>query len=611
MNTATELRTKLRNIDHRGYPAYKELKGQYNFGDYVLSIDHVQGDPFAAPSRLSVRVQKDKAGFPADYYDTPAKRITLQDHLTRLFGRWVSGGSFQAKGSGKSGLLSVSRCGQQVLERTAMRVQDGNVTLRFEAGFPANGRTINARELEKMLFDILPDCVRKSLYYGKIDKEKLKQAIWLCEDQQYIRQHLSEQGLCAFIANGAVLPRESGVSEKPMKGAVTFLSPESLRVSLNLPHRGEICGMGIPKGITLFVGGGYHGKSTILQALQNGVYNHIAGDGREFVITDSTAFKLRAEDGRSITGVDISPFIKNLPNKKDTVHFSTEDASGSTSQAANLMEALESGSELILIDEDTSATNFMVRDQLMAQVITPGEEPITPFINRVRGMYEDLGVSSVIVAGSSGAFFHMADTIIQMKEYVPIDITKRAKQAAEAYDKAAEGKTTEDKAAEGKGTGSKATDIGNDMAAGEEAEGATDKRNGGACGESDRTQFPEFNRRRCPSPDMALRKEDRIKIKTMGISELSLAKESVELRYLEQLKDQEQTAALAYLLKYAELKLMDGKKDIRQIGDFLEEQLDGKGLESLFEHGDVSAQLARPRKQEIMACINRYRRLKI
>lgn len=570
MNTATELRNKLRSIDHKGYPAYKDLKGQYNFGDYVLSIDHVQGDPFAAPSRLSVRVEKAKAGFPAQYYDTPAKRITLQDHLTRLFGRQVAGGSFQAKGSGKSGLLSVSRCGQQVLERTAMRVKDGDLILRFEAGFPANGRTINARELEKMLFDILPDCVRRSLYYVKIDKEKLRQAICLCEDQQYIRKSLTEQNLCAFIADGSVLPRESGVSERPMKDAVPFRSPESLRVTLNLPNRGTVSGMGIPQGITLFVGGGYHGKSTILQALQNGVYNHIAGDGRELVITDASAFKLRAEDGRSVTGVDISPFIKNLPNKKDTVHFSTEDASGSTSQAANLMEALESGSSLILIDEDTSATNFMVRDNLMAQVITPGEEPITPFISRVRGMYEDLGVSSVIVAGSSGAFFHMADTIIQMKEYVPIDITQRAKEAAAAYEN-------------GKQTSAEAT-----------AE-----------------TFPAFNRKRCPGPDLALRKEDRIKMKAMGTSELSICKENVELRYLEQLKDQEQSMALAYLLKYAQLKMMDGRKDLRQIGDLLEEQLDRSGLESLFERGDVSSQLARPRKQEIMACINRYRKLKI
>ena len=579
MNTATELRTKLRNIDHRGYPAYKELKGQYNFGDYILSIDHVQGDPFAAPSRLSVRVQRDKARFPEDYYDTSAKRITLQDHLTRLFGRWVSGGSFQAKGSGKSGLLSVSRCGQQVLERTAMRVKDGDVILRFEAGFPANGRTINARELEKMLFDILPDCVRKSLYYANIDKNRLKEAICLCEDQQYIRQCLEEQGLCAFIADGSVLPRESGISEKPMKGAITFRSSESLRVVLKTPHRGEISGMGVPKGITLFVGGGYHGKSTILQALQNGVYNHVAGDGRELVITDSSAFKLRAEDGRSITGVDISPFIKNLPNKKDTVHFSTEDASGSTSQAANLMEALESGSSLILIDEDTSATNFMVRDQLMAQVIAPGEEPITPFIDRVRSMYEDLGVSSIIVAGSSGAFFHVADTVIQMKEYVPIDITKRAKKVAETFVAATEQKR------------------------------AGERQDVDSSGLHDR--FPDFNRSRRPAPDMALKKEDRIKIKTIGTSELSLAKENVELRYLEQLKDQEQSAALAYLLKYAQLKLLDGKKDLKQVGDYLEGLLDEKGLEGLFDHGEVSAQLARPREQEILACINRYRRLKI
>ena len=569
MNTATELRNKLRSIDHKGYPAYKDLKGQYNFGDYVLSIDHVQGDPFASPSRLSVRVEKAKAGFPAAYYDTKAKRITLQDHLTRLFGRQVAGGSFQAKGSGKSGLLSVSRCGQQVLERTAMRVKDGDLILRFEAGFPANGRTINARELEKMLFDILPDCVRRSLYYGKIDKEKLRQAICLCEDQQYIRQCLTERKLCAFIADGSVLPRESGVSERPMKNGVPFRSPESLRITLDLPNKGAVSGMGIPQGITLFVGGGYHGKSTILQALQNGVYDHIAGDGRELVITDASAFKLRAEDGRSVTGVDISPFIKNLPNRKDTVHFSTEDASGSTSQAANLMEALESGSSLILIDEDTSATNFMVRDRLMAQVITPGEEPITPFISRVRGMYEDLGVSSVIVAGSSGAFFHMADTIIQMKEYVPIDITQKAKEAAAAC---------EDRG----------------------AEDADDAR-----------KFPPFNRKRCPGPDMALRKEDRIKMKAMGTSEISICKENVELRYLEQLKDQEQSMALAYLLKYAQLKMMDCRKDLRQIGDLLEEQLDGSGLESLFERGDVSSQLARPRKQEILACINRYRKLKI
>ncbi len=564
MRTASELREQLERIDHRSYPAYKELRGQYDFGDYILSIDHVQGDPFAAPSRLSVLVSGSRAGFPAELFDTMPKRITLQDQMTRAFGRAIQKGSFQAKGSGKSGLLSVSRCGQQVLERTALRIAgDGAITLRFEAGFPASGRTIQAGELGKMLFTILPEGVRSSLFYERADREKLKRAVRLCENQQFIREKLEELSLCAFVADGSILPRESGVSERPMKGAVPFQSPETLRITLALPDGSKISGMGIPKGITLFVGGGYHGKSTILQALQNGVYNHIEGDGREYVITDDTAFKLRAEDGRSISGVDISPFIKNLPNGKDTVHFSTEDASGSTSQAANLMEAAESGSRLLLIDEDTSATNFMIRDQLMSQVITPFEEPITPFISRVRSLYTDLGISTVIVAGSSGSYFHVADRVIQMKEYVPYDITRKAKQAAEAFPSM---------------TGEK-------------------------------VPFPSFTKRRVPKPDPAIQKEDRVKLKAMGTSELMLSRECVELRYLEQLKDQEQTLALAYLLRYVEKKLFDGKKSLEEIGMLLEKQLREQGMESLFERGETIASLARPRKQEIMACINRYRRL--
>lgn len=564
MRTASELREQLKRIDHRSYPAYKELRGQYDFGDYILSIDHVQGDPFAAPSRLSVLVSGSRAGFPAELFDTMPKRITLQDQLARAFGRAIQKGSFQAKGSGKSGLLSVSRCGQQVLERTALRIAgDGAITLRFEAGFPASGRTIQAGELGKMLFTILPEGVRSSLFYERADREKLKRAVRLCENQQFIREKLEELSLCAFVADGSILPRESGVSERPMKGAVPFQSPETLRITLALPDGSKISGMGIPKGITLFVGGGYHGKSTILQALQNGVYNHIEGDGREYVITDDTAFKLRAEDGRSISGVDISPFIKNLPNGKDTVHFSTEDASGSTSQAANLMEAAESGSRLLLIDEDTSATNFMIRDQLMSQVITPFEEPITPFISRVRSLYTDLGISTVIVAGSSGSYFHVADRVIQMKEYVPYDITRKAKQAAEAFPSM---------------TGEK-------------------------------VPFPSFTKRRVPKPDPAIQKEDRVKLKAMGTSELMLSRECVELRYLEQLKDQEQTLALAYLLRYVEKKLFDGKKSLEEIGMLLEKQLREQGMESMFERGETIASLARPRKQEIMACINRYRRL--
>lgn len=563
MKKASELKRKIQSLDHRGYPGYKELRGEYDFGSFILNIDHVQGDPFASPSNLSVKLEGQNAGFPKDFFDTNQKRITLQDHLTRLFGKSLTPFCFKAKGSGKSGLLSVSYCGQQILERTACRIEpNGNVIVRFEAGFPANGRSINGGELIKMLFQFIPDAVNASLFYANIDHNALQKAIFLCEDQQYIRSQLDAMGLCAFIADGSVLPRESGISDHPLKNATVFTSPDSMRVTLTLPHRGKISGMGISKGITLFVGGGYHGKSTLLQALEMGVYNHILEDGRELVITDDSAWKLRAEDGRSISQVDISPFINHLPNKKDTVHFSTEDASGSTSQAANLMEGIESGSTLFLIDEDTSATNFMIRDELMQKVICRQEEPITPFIERARSMYQDLGISSIIVAGSSGAFFQIADIIIQMREYIPYDITQKAKQAAMDYQAL-----------------------------------------------SLQEHFPTLDSKRMPKPNNALKKEQRIKMKTMGTHEVLLAKESIELRYLEQLIDSEQTNSLAYALKYMELHLMDGQKTVPELLDAIEKIIVQKGLEALFDREYVRSSLATPRRQELAGCINRYRKL--
>lgn len=563
MKSSAVLKKDILAIDHRGYPGYKGLRGRYQFKDHVLSIDHVQGDPFASPSHLSVHVEGHKAGFPKDYYQDDISRITLQDHLTRCFGKALAPFSFKAKGSGKSGLLSVSHCGQQVLERTACEVSaDGSVTVRFEAGFPANGRSVNAGELVKMLFQFVPEAAQIALFYNRLNKNALKAAIELARDQQFIREHLSEQGLAAFLADGSVLPRESGISDRPMKGAVPFQSPAACKVTVTLPYHGPVTGMGIKKGITLFVGGGYHGKSTILQALEMGVYNHISGDGREYVITDPSAWKLRAEDGRSISHTDISPFINHLPNKKDTVHFSTEDASGSTSQAANLMEAVESGSKLLLIDEDTSATNFMIRDELMQKVICREEEPITPFIERGRSMYDDLGVSSIIVAGSSGSFFGIADTIIQMKEYVPYDITERAREATASYPALKQ-----------------------------------------------QEHFPVSDNMRAPKANQALKKDPRLKMKTMGTNEMLLAKDAIELRYLEQLIDPEQTNALAYALKYLELNRMNGSRTVPQLLDDIEALTASQGLSALYDKEYVRSGLAMPRRQEIAACLNRYRKL--
>ena len=569
MKTAEQLRELLKNIDHKGYPAYKQTAGQWQMDGFVLSVDHVQGDPFASPSNVSVIVSGKNAGFPADSYKEVHRRTALEDLLLRNFGRELFAGQTGYAGSGKSGLLATSRPGQEVLKRTAMSVDPakGTVTARFEVGFPARGRTVTVGPLLEIFDEILPRIVKKVFIYRNIDQGKLLSTMELADDRRALREALEEKHLQAFVANGSILPRESGVSQRPMKDAIPFVSPESLAVTISLPHRGEVAGMGIREGIFLIIGGGYHGKSTLLSALERGVYDHIAGDGREYVVTRADAMKVRAEDGRSVKSVDVSLFINDLPSGKDTECFSTEDASGSTSQATNIIEAMEMGSSVLLIDEDTCATNFMVRDALMRQVVSDGEESITPFLFRMREMYEKDGISTILVAGSSGSFFTVADAIIQMEEYVPRDVTERAKQAAVEY------------------------------FSGEEAP----------------LLYPyhALKGKRLPQVIREWRRPDvRIKTKVLGTDGFCVDKENVELRGLSQIVDREQTAAIAAALKLLGMKLFDGKHSLVEAVNALYRRLEKEGLETLCGRTQACG-LALPRREEVIGALNRWRRLEI
>lgn len=570
MKTFTELETLLMSINRKSYPAYKELKGNYIFPDFQLNIEHVQGDPFASPSRVSVYLKKVQADFPEAYYESKHKRIALQDYLIRKFANAVNQYAFQAKGSGKSGLIRVSRCGQEVLERSALGITNGELLVRFEVGFPANGRTINALELKKIFFEYLPSIVRKTLYYKNCKKDELKAVIELAEDQQFIREELKKRDLVAFVANDSILPRESGVSKRPMRKCIRFQSPETMEVEMDLPNHGMIRGMGISKGITLIVGGGYHGKSTLLKAIEQGIYNHIAGDGREYVIACEDAVKVRSEDGRSITHVNISPFINDLPNKKDTRDFSTEDASGSTSQAANVVEAVQAGSKLLLIDEDTCATNFMVRDQLMQKIVSGNKEPITPFTQQAREMYERLDVSVVMVAGSSGAYFYIADHIIQMDNYRVVDITKHVKNVIEKEE------ISEDK---------------------ESRISVTELMN------------PSIKPRILKS-EAVEKKHGQIKIKQFGNSGFSIGKTEVDLKYLEQLTDIEQTTTLGHCLKMLVVEMEKKPQNLDVLVDNLWKKIQLKGFSALFEEKYLPVDLAQVRKIDIYMCVNRYRGLR-
>lgn len=553
MKSSEELRRQLRQIDHKGYKAYKILEGEYEFGAYRLCIDHVQGDPFATPSRVRI-VYKNQKNIPDELFREKHRKTAIEDtllrRLHRSLGSVVRG---QRRGSGKSGMVTTCRAGQEILERSAMHITSTVVEARIEVGFPAFGRTIAAGELETLLFDVLPEVAERTFQAKPQLLEELKKAAYLADDQRFIRQELPRLGLAAFVADGAILPRESGISQKKMEGAVPFESPESLAVTLQLPHGGMLRGMGIRRGITVIAGGGFHGKSTLLKALERGVYNHIAGDGREYVITDETAFKLRAEEGRSIHEENISMFIDHLPTKADTADFTTENASGSTSQAANTVEALAAGSTVLLIDEDTSATNFMVRDGRMAQLVSDEKEPITPFIRKIRSLYQDLGVSTILVAGSSGDYLSVADTVLQMDCYRACDVTEKAHALAQELKE-------------------------------EKADAARWLRK-------------------------PVRKKEIEKIRVHGWDSLSIDKSEIDLRYLEQVADESQTAALGYIIQYILTRTADGKKTPDALAEEIAKKLDAEGILSITPKNYSAGPSAMVRKQEILACLCRYRLL--
>jgi predicted ABC-class ATPase len=428
------LRT-LAGMEGKGYGAYKGIRGRWAFPGFTLQVDHVQGDPFAAPSRLRVLLPTETAGFPGELLSSPARRVGLACFLARRFGETAREAE-GSRGSGRSGEISMDVPGQEVLPITAVQVtRDGGVEARFRVGLPARGRRIMGKEAAALLGSVLPRLVDRTLRAEALDMEQLRLHARTNEDADALRDQLRGKDLLAFVADGAVLPRRSGVDNRPLEGpgVVPFRTPDSLRITLETPNAGPVTGMGIPRGVVLVVGGGYHGKSTLLRALERGVYNHRPGDGREQVVTDPDAVKVRAEDGRSIAGVDISPFIGNLPGGEDTSTFSTPYASGSTSQAAAIMEALEAGASALLVDEDTAATNFMIRDRRMQTLVPREQEPITPFIDRVVELHRERGVSSVLVLGGSGDYLDVADTVIAMVGYRPGDVTGRAREVAAAH----------------------------------------------------------------------------------------------------------------------------------------------------------------------------------
>ncbi|PMM62578.1 ABC-ATPase domain-containing protein [Vibrio splendidus] len=413
-----QLTAKLKKLEKQNFRAYQQIKGQYDFADFELHIDHVQGDPYASSSRFRATRAWSLTGLDWLKEKSYEYQVAARDFIARSFSEFAK----------QETTVSIALTGQTVLDNTSVVFTEHGIEIRFRINLPADGRSILAKKAINIITFYLPKFIRRATLERELNIEAMIKHCEAVEDQDALRAQLEENNLTAFVANGSVLPRIAGNCDLPMKGAVPFLAPESLSVTLNTPNQGDVTGLGIPKGITLIVGGGFHGKSTLLNAVERSIYNHIPGDGREGIVTATDTMKIRAEDGRCVHNLNLSNYINHLPMQKDTSDFSTQDASGSTSQAAWLQESIEAGVQTLLIDEDTSATNFMIRDERMQALVSKGAEPITPLVDRIGQLREEMDISTIVVMGGSGDYLDVADTVIQMHDYQAVDVTDKAQE---------------------------------------------------------------------------------------------------------------------------------------------------------------------------------------
>lgn len=555
MSTLDDLRALLLRIDGGSYGGYKRARGLW-FGARVdVALDHVQGDPFAAPSVVRLRIHDH--GFSEAETRPGPRRVALCDLLLRRFARSVR--SIERRGSGKSGVVQVDVGGAAMLARSGCAFVDDALEVRIRVGLPARGRRVMGRAAVSLLLDDLPRAT-EAIRSDAVPRDDVKRWQRSALDHAALRGQLDAAGLIAFVANGSILPRASGVDAAPLTDAVPIEAPKALTVELRDSNDEPVRGLGIPKGVTLIAGAGFHGKSTLLQAIAEGVTPHIPGDGRERVATVRSAMKLRSEDGRSVTGVDVRPFINALPGGRDTSRFDTADASGSTSLAASVIESIEAGSRALLFDEDTCATNLLVRDARMQALVE--RDTITPLVDRVQQLATELDVSTLLVVGGSGDYLDVADTVITMDEYRPHDASDKARAVC------AELPSQRSSSPAQSGWGATA-----------------------------RTPVPK-------SLEPASRR-GRSKVRAHGLRDLSYGDDTIVLDGLEQLVDPSQVRMLGVLLEWAS----------RQRPGATVAELARRAVSAAKDDGlygmRASPELAEVRAEDVAAALNRLRRLKL
>ena len=591
-STLNELTSHLHAIDGRSYAAYKAIVGRYRSPlGWVLYIDRIQPDPYAPPTAIRVVLplaltgadtrptgadesltgaNEPLTGTNARLTATPTRAVALRDYLARTLRELLKG---QA--------ISIAPAGQEILERSSVNLhetwQDDFSTPAFSApgpylelrlrwSLPAFGREIAGRQAARNLnLDLARAVAGLDLRESELGAEAWKHC-QVTEDHAALQEILVERGWVAFLADGANLARRSGVSQLPLEGGVPLTAPETLAQTVQLPHAGVVRGTAIPAGVTVIAGGGYHGKSTLLNAIARGIYPHIPGDGRELVATVPEAMAVRAADGRAVTGVDLRPFISHLPGRDaDPAQFTTANASGSTSQAASIMESLELWGQpaqaALLLDEDTCATNLLIRDQRMRALVSSEREPITPLVDRIRALHRERGISTLIVMGGSGDYLDVADQVLIMDSYRLVDATAQARQVCDSQPRV----------------------------------------------DTSLPDFPLPAQRLPQSPEAKRRGPSRTR--ALGTQRLVLDRHEVDVADVSGLVDEGQALAVAWALRALLERHFDGRTSLPQALAQVAKRLDDVGLDALGEAHP--AFLVRPRLVDVGAAVNRLRSLQV
>ena len=598
-STLNELTSHLHAIDGRSYAAYKAIVGRYRSPlGWVLYIDRIQPDPYAPPTAIRVvlplaltgadtrltgftprltganetltEANEPLTGTNSHLTASPTRAVALRDYLARTLRELLKG---QA--------ISIAPAGQEILERSSVNLhetwQDDFSTPAFNApgpylelrlrwSLPAFGREIAGRQAARNLnLDLARAVAGLDLRESELGAEAWKHC-QVAEDHAALQEILVERGWVAFLADGANLARRSGVSQLPLEGGVPLTAPETLAQTVQLPHAGVVRGTAIPAGVTVIAGGGYHGKSTLLNAIARGIYPHIPGDGRELVATVPEAMALRAADGRAVTGVDLRPFISHLPGRDaDPAQFTTANASGSTSQAASIMESLELWGQpaqaALLLDEDTCATNLLIRDQRMRALVSSEREPITPLVDRIRALHRERGISTLIVMGGSGDYLDVADQVLIMDSYRLVDATAQARQVCASQPRV----------------------------------------------DTSLPDFPLPARRLPQRPEAKRRGPSRTR--ALGTQRLVLDRHEVDVADVSGLVDEGQALAVAWALRALLERHFDGRTSLPQALAQVAKRLDDVGLDALGEAHP--AFLVRPRLVDVGAAVNRLRSLQV